>query len=304
MPELGSGSWARVLRVKDGWIGTDADMFMTQQPHIPHRRAPAPAAGLVRVAAIGDVHCSPTEQGVLRPLLSQIGSSADILALCGDLTNHGLPDEAHALVRELSILGQMPVVAVLGNHDYESDHVDELCRIFSAAGVTMLDGSGVELFGLTLVGVKGFAGGFDRGTLSAFGEPAMKRFVQEAVDEMKRLESALARVKTEKRVVMMHYSPIRATVEGEPPEIFPFLGCGRFEEPLNRYQVTVCVHGHAHKGAPEGHTKTGVPVYNVALPVMRAAFPNRPPFRVLDIHVKELGVREQVDSTPVETDVG
>jgi Icc-related predicted phosphoesterase len=269
------------------------------------QRTNGPLDGVVRVAAIGDVHCTPNAAASLRPVLAQIAAAADVLALCGDLTNHGLPEEANALVHELSVVGQMPVVAVLGNHDFESDRVDELCRIFTGAGVTMLDGDSVELLGISLVGVKGFAGGFGRGTLSAFGEPAMKRFVQEAVDEMKKLESALARTKTEKRIVVMHYAPIRATVEGEAPEIFPFLGCGRLEEPLNRYEVTVCVHGHAHKGAPEGRTKTGVPVYNVAVPVMRAAYPNRPPFRVLDVHVATAELLQPATAeAPVETDVG
>jgi Icc-related predicted phosphoesterase len=201
----------------------------------------------------------------------------------------------------------MPVVAVLGNHDHEAGQVDEMRRILADAGVTLLDGDPVEIKGVGLVGVKGFGGGFDRHTLSAFGEAGIKRFVQEAIDEVHKLEAALARTKAEKKIAVMHYSPIRATVEGEPPEIFPFLGCGRFEEPLNRYQVTACVHGHAHRGAAEGRTKTGVPVYNVAIPVMRTAYPNRPPFRVLDVHVEPVA-RPQPHGAPVEapieTDVG
>jgi Icc-related predicted phosphoesterase len=277
---------------------------MVQQAQ-PQRRPSEAANGMVRVAAVGDIHCSPAVASSLRPLLSQMAATADVLALCGDLTNHGLPDEAHALVHELSAIGQIPVVAVLGNHDYEAGQVDELCRILTGAGISLLDGHSVELLGIAVAGVKGFAGGFDRGTLSAFGEPAMKRFVQEAVDEMKKLEAALARTSNEKRLVLMHYSPIRATVEGEPPEIFPFLGCGRLEEPLNRYQVMACVHGHAHKGAPEGRTKSGVPVYNVAVPVMRSAYPNRPPFRVLDIHVNAPEpAHARSAEAPMETDLG
>src|SRR5438105_2699954 len=159
--------------------------MLMQQSQPPQHKTEA-IDGVVRVAAIGDVHCSPATPGSLRPLFGQIASAADVLAICGDLTNHGLPEEAHALVHELSVVGQMPVVAVLGNHDYESDRVDELCRIFTSAGLTMLDGNSVELLGVALIGVKGFAGGFDRGTLSAFGEPAMKHFVEEAVDEMKK----------------------------------------------------------------------------------------------------------------------
>lgn len=262
------------------------------------------ADGVVRVAAIGDVHCSPTCRGVLQAILAQVAESADVLALCGDLTNHGTPEEAHALVHELSAVGSLPVVAVLGNHDYEAGQVDEVRRIVTGAGVHLLDGSFVEIKGVGLVGAKGFAGGFERGTLSAFGEPAIKLFVQEAIDEVHKLETALARATTEKKIAVLHYAPIRATVEGEPPEIYPFLGSGRLEEPLNRYQVTACVHGHAHKGAPEGRTKAGIPVYNVAVPVMRAAFPNRPPFRVLDVHVATPTRSTQPSEAPVESDVG
>lgn len=266
--------------------------------------APRETDGVVRVAAIGDVHCSPTTRGALQAMLAQVAASADVLALCGDLTNHGTPDEAHALVQELSGVGSLPVVAVLGNHDYEAGQVDEVRRIVTGAGIHLLDGSFVEIKGVGFAGVKGFAGGFARGTLSAFGEPAIKQFVQETIDEVHKLESALARTKAEKKIAVLHYAPIQATVEGEPPEIFAFLGSGRLEEPLNRYQVTACVHGHAHKGAPEGRTKGGVPVYNVAVPVMRTAYPNRPPFRVLDVHVAPAARISQPVEAPVETDVG
>lgn len=261
---------------------------------------------VVRVAAIGDVHCSLACPGALQPVFAQVVKSADVLALCGDLTNHGLPEEAQALVRELAAIGQMPVVAVLGNHDYESGRADEVRRILTGAGIHLLDGDAVELRGVAFAGVKGFAGGFARGTLSAFGESAIKRFVQEAVDEASKLEAALARAKASKKIAVLHYAPIRGTVEGEPAEIFPFLGSGRLEEPIDRYHVTAAVHGHAHKGAPEGHTRGGVPVYNVAIPVMRNAFPNRPPFRVLDVHVApvEDGQLRAPAEAPVETDVG
>jgi Icc-related predicted phosphoesterase len=263
--------------------------------------------GVVRVAAMGDVHCSLACPGTLQPVFAQIAKSADVLVLCGDLTNHGLPEEAQALVRELDAIGHIPVVAVLGNHDFESGRVDEIQRILTGAGIHLLDGDAVELRGVAFAGVKGFAGGFERGTLSAFGEPAIKRFVQEAVEEAKKLEAALARAKAAKKIAALHYAPIRATVEGEPPEIFPFLGSGRLEEPIDRYQVTAAVHGHAHKGAPEGRTRGGVPVYNVAIPVMRAAYLNRPPFRILDVHVAppaENGQLRAPAEAPVESDVG
>ncbi|HEY2585096.1 MAG TPA: metallophosphoesterase [Tepidisphaeraceae bacterium] len=275
-------------------------MTMTAQ------RMTVQADGVVRVAAIGDVHCSHACPGALQPVFAQVAKSADVLVLCGDLTNHGLPEEAQALVRELTAIGQMPVVAVLGNHDFESGRVDEVQRILTGGGIHLLDGDAVELHGVAFAGVKGFAGGFERGTLSAFGEPAIKRFVQEAVEEAKKLESALARTKAAKKIAVLHYAPIRATVEGEPCEILPFLGSGRLEEPIDRYQVTAAVHGHAHRGAPEGRTRAGVPVYNVAIPVMRNAFPNRPPFRVLDVHAApvEDGQLRAPAEAPVETDVG
>ena len=269
---------------------------------------PAGNDQIVRIAAMGDVHCSESCRGSLHPVLEQVAASADVLALCGDLTNHGLPEEVNTLLHELATLGSMPIVAVLGNHDYEANQVDEIRRIITGAGVHLLDGDHVELKGVGFAGVKGFGGGFDRGTLSAFGEPGTKRFVQEALDEVHKLESALARTTAEKKIAILHYAPIRTTVEGEPPEIFAFLGSGRLEEPLNRYAVSACVHGHAHKGNAEGRTKTGIPVYNVAMPVMRSTYPNRPPFRVLDVHVTPIATTPGAGTgraeAPIESDVG
>jgi Icc-related predicted phosphoesterase len=240
---------------------------------------------VLRVAAVGDVHCPAGSSGILQPLLEQMAASADVLALCGDLTDHGLPDEARALARELTAAVKLPVLAVLGNHDYESNHVDEVRNILChEAGVHFLDGESHVLHGVGFAGCKGFGGGFGRGTLSGFGEPAIKRFVQEAIDEALKLEAALVRLEeAHHRIAILHYSPIRATVEGEPPEIFPYLGSSRLEEPINRYGVNAVVHGHAHRGAPEGQTSTGVPVYNVSVPVMKHSFPDRPPFRVLSV---------------------
>src|SRR5262249_20779433 len=156
-------------------------------------------------------------------------------------------------------------------------------RVRVAAGVRMLEGEAVGVRGIGFAGAKGFAGGFGRGTLGAWGEPAIKVFVQEAVHEAMKLESALARLRTARRIALLHYAPIRGTVENEPVEIFPFLGCSRLEDPLNRYPVTAVVHGHAHNGCPEGHTAAGVPVYNVALPLLRKTYPERPPFRILEV---------------------
>jgi Icc-related predicted phosphoesterase len=151
------------------------------------------------------------------------------------------------------------------------------------AGVQVLDGEAVEIAGIGFAGVKGFPGGFGRGTLGAWGEPGVKQFVQHAIDEAMKLESALARLRTPQRVAILHYSPIRETVEGEPSEIFPYLGTSRLEEPLNRYPVNAVFHGHAHHGTLEGRTSKGTPVYNVALPLLMSRFPDRPPYRVVEI---------------------
>ena len=237
---------------------------------------------VVRVAAVGDLHCNKSSQGLIRPLFENADEFADVLVLCGDLTDYGLPEEAHVLVEELSVVSKQTIVAVLGNHDFESGREDEVRQILVDAGILLLDGDAVEVLGVGFAGVRGFAGGFGRGTLGAWGEKVIKAFVQEAVDEALKLESALARLRTRSQVAVLHYAPIRATVENEPVEIFPFLGCSRLEEPLNRYPVTAVVHGHAHNGSPEGRTVAGVPVYNVSLSLMRRTHPDRPPFMILE----------------------
>jgi Icc-related predicted phosphoesterase len=243
----------------------------------------APKKEVVRIAAVGDVHCSRTSQGQLQPLFAQAATRADILLLCGDVTDRGLPEEAHILIKELSVVRQMPVIAVLGNHDFEAGRAGEVRDLLCDAGITMLDGEACEVRGIGFAGVKGFAGGFGRGALGAWGEQAIKAFVQEALDEALKLESALARLRTEQRIAVLHYAPIRATVAGEPEEIFPFLGSSRLEEPLSRYPVAAVFHGHAHHGSPEGRTMGGIPVYNVSMPLLRDAFPDRPPFHLMEL---------------------
>jgi Icc-related predicted phosphoesterase len=236
----------------------------------------------VRIAALGDIHYSRTAApGLLQPLFTQISEAADILVLCGDLTDYGLAEEARALLREMSVL-KIPVVAVLGNHDFESSQQDEIRRVLLDGGVVPRDGDSTEILGVGFAGVKGFAGGFGRRALGPWGEDIMKKFVHEAVGEALKLESALARLRNDHRVAVLHYSPIQATVEGEPLEIYPFLGCSRLEEPLGRYPVTAVFHGHAHHGRPEGRTSKNVPVYNVSMSLMRELSPERP-FRLLEI---------------------
>jgi Icc-related predicted phosphoesterase len=239
---------------------------------------------LVRLAAVGDLHCTRQSHGALQPIFAEASEQADVLVLCGDLTDYGLPEEAHVLAKELSA-AKVPVVAVLGNHDFESDQHTEVCSILTDAGVNVLDGDACEIHGIGFAGVKGFAGGFGPRALGPWGEAIIKRFVHEAVDEALKLESALARLRTEQRIAVLHYSPIQATVEGEPREIFPFLGCSRLEEPLSRYPVSAVFHGHAHHGSAEGRTAAGAPVYNVSMPLLRRAFPEHPPFRVVEVPV-------------------
>lgn len=238
--------------------------------------------GPVRVAAMGDIHVGKTSQGALQQTFARLADMADVLVLCGDLTDYGLPEEARILARELALV-RMPIVAVLGNHDFESGQDAELSQIITEAGVHLLDGDTYETHGVGFAGVKGFAGGFGRGTLGAWGEPMVKSFVHEAVNEALKLESALAKLRTEHRVAVMHYAPIAATVQGEPLEIFPWLGCGRLEEPLNRYPISVVFHGHAHNGAPEGRTTSGIPVYNVCVPLLTRCQPDGQPFRIVEI---------------------
>lgn len=242
-------------------------------------------ATTVRVATIGDIHCTQTSQGQLRSFFTQITTGADVLVLCGDLTDYGLVEEAQILAQELHAAVTIPIVAVLGNHDFEGGKQHEIRGILCEAGVHMLDGDSCEIHGVGFAGVKGFAGGFGRHVLAPWGEECIKAFVREAVEETLKLETVLTRLRTEQRIAVLHYAPIAATIEGEPLEIYPFLGCSRMEEPLTRYPVTAVVHGHAHHGRFEGRTSNGIPVYNVALPLLRETFPDRPPVHILELSV-------------------
>jgi Icc-related predicted phosphoesterase len=241
--------------------------------------------GSVRIAAVGDLHCSRSSTGAFQALFARVAESADVLAMCGDLTDHGQAEEARVLAKELQAL-KIPKLAVLGNHDFESETAAEVVEILSASGVTILDGTALEILGVGIAGAKGFAGGFGERALQAWGEEPIKTFVRSAVEETLKLESALARLRTMGRVVIMHYAPVRDTCDGEPFEIYPFLGSSRLEEPINRYAASVVFHGHAHSGRPEGKTSAGVPVYNVALPLLQRLFPDQPPFRVVEIPVQ------------------
>jgi Icc-related predicted phosphoesterase len=240
--------------------------------------------GKVRIGALGDVHYTRTPDPAMRELMARAGRECDVLLLCGDLTDHGLAEEAKVLARDIQTAVAVPVIAVLGNHDFEGDQQDEITRVLCDAGVRMLDGEATEVAGVGFAGVKGFCGGFGRRALGPWGERIIKEFVREAVDEALKLESALARLRHKPRIAVLHYSPVQETVEGEPVEIFTFLGSSRLEEPLSRYHVEAVFHGHAHRGRPEGKTALGVPVYNVSLPLLRASYPERP-FRVFEVEV-------------------
>jgi Icc-related predicted phosphoesterase len=241
----------------------------------------------LRIAAAADLHYDRHGAGRHRALFESASREADVLLLGGDLTDYGLEAEAEVLAEDLRQACTIPVLAVLGNHDYESDQVEEVRAALERARVQVLDGGSCVVGGVAFVGVKGFSGGFGRWALSAWGEPVLKAFVQAAVDEALKLDAALSRLDTEHhaapRVALLHYAPIAATVAGEPEEIYPFCGSSRLEDPLDRHAVAAVFHGHAHAGAPEGRTRGGVPVYNVSVPVLQKAFPDRPPFRLLTL---------------------
>ncbi|HEY4541617.1 MAG TPA: metallophosphoesterase [Noviherbaspirillum sp.] len=236
----------------------------------------------IRFAAVGDLHCTRQSAGLLRPLFQQASEAADAILLCGDLTDYGTEEEAHILAEELSV-ASVPVVAVLGNHDYESGTPEKVVHILEQAGVRMLDGEAVEVHGVGIAGVKGFAGGYNRAALGPWGEAVIKQFVNEAIQEALKLETALSKLRTEHRIAMLHYSPILGTVQGEPPEIFAFLGTSRLEDPLLHYPVDAVVHGHAHRGSPQGETVNKIPVYNVARPLLLRTYPEQPAFRLIEV---------------------
>ena len=224
----------------------------------------------ITLAAIGDLHVTETSEHRYRDLFQEISEVADVLALCGDLTNFGKTREAEILAEDLRSC-TIPVVGVLGNHDYECGQPEEVAKILHGAGMTVLAEQAVEIKGVGFAGVKGFLGGFGRGELGAFGESPIKAFVDAALDEARKLENALRSLKTERNVAVLHYAPVAETVVGEPLEIYPFLGCSRLADAIDRFDhVSAVVHGHAHRGTHEGKTPRGTPVYNCAQMVVEA----------------------------------
>ncbi|OWV92830.1 metallophosphoesterase [Rhizobium sp. R72] len=233
----------------------------------------------LRVAAIADLHVKEDDTTSYRDLFAEISGLADVLVIAGDLTDLGKPKEAERLAADLRSC-TLPVIAVLGNHDHESDMVDEVSSVLIDAGVKLLNGQPAEIDGAAFVGVKGFAGGFGRHMLGSFGEPAIKAMVAESVDETMRLENAMRRVRSQRAMVVLHYAPVLETVEGEPREIYPFLGSSRLAETIDRFPVKAVVHGHAHRGTYQGKTPGGAPVYNVAAHVEK---PTGKPYALLEL---------------------
>ena len=244
----------------------------------------------IRLAALGDLHCRKGSTGRLAAIFARAAEEADVLVLCGDLTDFGTEEEARLLAKELAGAGKMPMVGVLGNHDFESHHEREVREILTDAGLLLLDGEACEIQGIGFAGVKGFAGGFGPGMLRPWGEASIKAFVHEAVEEALKLECALGTLRTTHRIAIMHYAPIEATVLGEPREIFPYLGTSRLEDSLHRYPVSMVFHGHAHHGALEGATSRGIPVYNVALPLLTRELPDHQPFRLVELRAEQQAV--------------
>ncbi|HKN32742.1 MAG TPA: metallophosphoesterase [Terriglobales bacterium] len=235
----------------------------------------------MRIAATADLHFSPQRANTLKEQLAPVRDQADLLVVAGDLTNYGKPEEMEPLVNVLVRL-RVPVVAVLGNHDYESDKEAELSRMMSEEGIKVLDGTGYERDGVGFAGTKGFVGGFGRGVLTAFGEREIKTFVRASLDEAMKLERALSQLRTPKRVVVLHYAPIAATVNGEAPEIYPYMGTSRLAEVVDRHGADMIFHGHAHHGSLCGKTTAGIPVHNVAITLLQQ---HQPPaaYRVFDV---------------------
>jgi Icc-related predicted phosphoesterase len=240
--------------------------------------------GKTKIAAIGDIHIRDTDKGRWTEHFKEISKQAQVLVICGDLTDTGDEVEAQVLAEELKAC-TIPVVAVLGNHDHEKGRHKLIRQILIKEGIHVLDGESVVFEDVGFAGVKGFGGGFDNHMLSMFGEGAMKSFVQEAVDEALHLDRALARLDQEyeniKKVAVLHYAPIRDTVVGEPEAIFPFMGSSRLAEPLNRRGVIAAFHGHAHVGTFEGMTSSGVRVFNVAKSILLKQGPQ--PFFIYEV---------------------
>jgi Icc-related predicted phosphoesterase len=230
---------------------------------------------MIRVAALADTHFGAQSNGSLRPGLGDLESRADLLLIGGDLTRRGLPVEAQVLADELRGL-PVPVIAVLGNHDYESNRESEVRGRLEAAGIRVLEGEAVtlEIKGIRvgIAGSKGFGGGFRGASGSDFGEPEMKAFIRHTRQLADGLRDALSSLDTDMRIALLHYSPIEETLVGERLEIYPFLGSYLLADAIDSAGADLVLHGHAHRGTEMGQTPGGIPVRNVAQPVIGRAY--------------------------------
>jgi Icc-related predicted phosphoesterase len=225
----------------------------------------------MRIAAAADVHAREGQVERIEEMFGNVHTEADVLVLAGDLTDHGRPAEVETLLQGLHCV-EVPIIAVLGNHDHEAGWTADLRRMLTAGGIHLLERASLVLDDVGFAGAKGFAGGFANRLVRGFGEDALKAFVSESVVEAEGLRSALMGLKgVGKRVVVTHYSPVVETLQGEPAEIHPFLGTSRLEAAIDQGKADLAIHGHAHHGSMRGKTSGGVPVWNVSLPVLRAA---------------------------------
>jgi Icc-related predicted phosphoesterase len=230
---------------------------------------------VIRVAAVADLHVAEDSAAAWREALAPVSSEADALLLAGDLTRTGTPEEAKAVAFAVEEV-RIPVLAVLGNHDHHADQVAELSSILAGGGIRVLEGAaaviGVGDARLGVAGSKGFGGGFENACASDFGEPEMKAFIRHTGTLADRLRRALQELRSEVRIALLHYSPIPATLQGERPEIYPFLGSHLLARAIDAAGADLVLHGHAHAGSEKGATPGGVPVRNVAQPVIGSAY--------------------------------
>jgi Icc-related predicted phosphoesterase len=231
----------------------------------------------VTLAVVGDLHWQVDQRPTYHHHFKTVHEVADFLVLPGDLTGAGVPEEARLLAEVLALV-QIPVIAVLGNHDVHTDHGPEVAAILRDAGVTVLDGGGdaarftVRGVRIGFCGTKGFCGGFGARCLTPFGESSIKEFIAETKREAGRIDADLRSLDTDFKVVILHYAPIEATVSGEPRELYPFLGSSLLCEPIDKLGANLVVHGHAHLGSERGQTESGIPVRNAALPVLKRSY--------------------------------
>jgi Icc-related predicted phosphoesterase len=228
----------------------------------------------IRIAAAGDIHCSPESRGRVEAAFAAV-ADVDLILLAGDLTTHGEPEQA-AVLADISHAAKPSVVAVLGNHDWHANRIDELVPLLEAAGVTMLDPGWTtcEIDGTSvgIAGTKGFVGGFPDSQLPDFGEPILRQVYRDTTAEVNAIETGLEAIAScDHRIVLLHYAPTTTTLEGEPRVIWAFLGTDRMAPPIGEHRPDVVLHGHAHRGTFAGEIGE-VPVYNVAIEVMRRDF--------------------------------